>query len=121
MANWPSYHGLVQRAASTAIYDIRNPNQVLTWRRKLDESGVAAFGIWGQQHSSIKNEHRSPVPRNAAITYSAHQEGAKAAIPTPSTQLITHQDQLNSILESVILPLLQADVHLNAVALIEDL
>ena len=28
-----------------AIYDIRNSNQVVVWRRKLDEGGVEAFGI----------------------------------------------------------------------------
>ena len=49
-----------------AVYDIRNPNQVVTWRRKLDEGGVEAFGIWEQEHSSMKNEQRSPVPPSAA-------------------------------------------------------
>jgi len=39
-----------------AVYDIRNPNQV---------------GIWEQEHSSMKNEQRSPVPPSAAITDSA--------------------------------------------------
>ncbi len=54
-----------------AVYDIRNPNQVVTWRRKLDEGGVQAFGTWEQEHSSMKNEQRSPVPPSAAITDSA--------------------------------------------------
>lgn len=54
-----------------AIYDIRNPNQVVTWRRKLDEGGVQAFGIWEQEHSSRKNERRSLVPPSTAITDSA--------------------------------------------------
>ena len=54
-----------------AIYDIRNPNQVVTWRRKLDEGGVQAFGTWEQEHSSMKNEQRSPVPPSTAITDSA--------------------------------------------------
>ncbi|WP_373566762.1 helix-turn-helix domain-containing protein [Methyloversatilis sp. XJ19-49] len=27
-----------------AIYDIRNPTQVVVWRRKLDEGGVEALG-----------------------------------------------------------------------------
>lgn len=54
-----------------AIYDIRNPNQVVTWRRKLDEGGVEALGTWEQEHSSMKNEQRSPVPPSAAITDSA--------------------------------------------------
>lgn len=54
-----------------AVYDIRNPNQIVTWRRKLDESSVQAFGTWEQEHSSMKNEQRSPVPPSAAITDSA--------------------------------------------------
>ena len=29
-----------------AVYDIRNPNQVVVWRRKLDEGGVEALGCW---------------------------------------------------------------------------
>lgn len=48
-----------------AVFNISNPNQVVTWRRKLDE-GVEAFGIWEQEHSSMKNEQRSPVPPCAA-------------------------------------------------------
>jgi transposase len=54
-----------------AIYDIRNPNQVVTWRRKLDEGGVQAFEIWEQEHSSMKNERRSLVPSSTVITDSA--------------------------------------------------
>ena len=54
-----------------AVYDIRNPNQVVIWRRKLYEGGVEAFGIWEQEHSSMKNEQRSLVPPNAVITDSA--------------------------------------------------
>jgi transposase InsO family protein/transposase-like protein len=54
-----------------AIYDIRNPNQLVAWRRKLDEGGVEAFGIWEQEHSSMKNERRSLVPPSIAITDSA--------------------------------------------------
>ena len=36
---------LSSRQVST-VYNIRNPNQVVTWRRKLEEGGVEAFGIW---------------------------------------------------------------------------
>jgi len=62
-----------------AVYDIRKPNQVVTSRRKLDEGGVEAFGIWEQEHSSMKNEQRSPVPPSATITDSAQalREGNK--------------------------------------------
>ena len=36
------------------VYDIRNPDQVMAWRRKLDEGGVEAFGIRAQEQSSMK-------------------------------------------------------------------
>ena len=51
-----------------AIYDIRNPNQVVTWRRKLDEGGVEAFGVREQQHSSMKKERRCPAPPSTTVT-----------------------------------------------------
>ncbi len=51
-----------------AIYDIRNPNQVVVWRRKLDEGGVQAFGIREQESPSMKKERRSPAPPSTAIT-----------------------------------------------------
>lgn len=51
-----------------AIYDIRNPNQVVVWRRKLDEGGVEAFGIWEQEHASMKKERRCPAPPSTSIT-----------------------------------------------------
>lgn len=54
-----------------AIYDIRNPNQVVTWRRKLDEGGVEAFGVREQQHSSMKKERRCPAPPSTTVTDSA--------------------------------------------------
>ena len=54
-----------------AIYDIRNPNQVVVWRSKLDEGGVEAFGIREQEHSSMKKERRYPAPPSTAITDSA--------------------------------------------------
>ena len=54
-----------------AIYDISNPNQVVVWRRKLDEGGVEAFGIREQEHPSMKKERRCPTPPSTAITDSA--------------------------------------------------
>jgi transposase len=51
-----------------AIYDIRNPNQVVTWRRKLDEGGVEAFGVREQQHCSMKKERRCPAPPSTTVT-----------------------------------------------------
>ncbi len=54
-----------------AVYDIRNPNQVVAWRRKLDEGGVEALGIREQEHSNMKKERRCPAPPSTAITDSA--------------------------------------------------
>ena len=54
-----------------AIYDIRNSNQVVVWRRKLDEGGVQAFGIREQEHASMKKERCYPVPPSTAVTDSA--------------------------------------------------
>ena len=54
-----------------AIYDIRNPNQVVVWRRKLDEGGVEAFGIREQESPSMKKEQRCPAPPGTAVTDSA--------------------------------------------------
>jgi transposase len=51
-----------------AVYDIRNPNQVVTWRHKLDEGGVEAFGIVEQEHSSMKKERRCLEPPSTGIT-----------------------------------------------------
>ena len=44
-----------------AVYDIRNPNQVVVWRRNLDEGGVQALGRRKQGHPSMKSERRSPA------------------------------------------------------------
>ena len=54
-----------------AIYDIRNPNQVVVWRRNLDEGGVEAFGGGKQGRPSMKSERRSPAPSKMATTDSA--------------------------------------------------
>lgn len=51
-----------------AIYDIRNPNQVVVWRRNLDEGGVQALERRKPRHSNVKSERRSPVLENAVIS-----------------------------------------------------
>lgn len=51
-----------------AIYDIRNPNQVVVWRRNLDEGGVQALERRKPGHSNMKPERRSPVLENAVIS-----------------------------------------------------
>ncbi|HEY9194557.1 MAG TPA: transposase, partial [Methyloversatilis sp.] len=54
-----------------AIYDIRNPNQVVVWRRKLNEGGVEALRNREQEHPSMKKEQRCPAPPSTSITDSA--------------------------------------------------
>jgi len=54
-----------------AVYDIRNPNQIVAWRRKLNEGGVEALGSGKQGRPSMKPERRSPAPSKMATTDSA--------------------------------------------------
>ena len=54
-----------------AIYDIRNPNQVVVWRRNLDEGGGEAFGNSKQGRPNMKPERRCPAPPTTVITESA--------------------------------------------------
>jgi len=54
-----------------AVFDIRNPNQVVVWRRKLDEGGVEALGNRKQRHINMKPDRRSPAPPGPGITVSA--------------------------------------------------
>ena len=55
-----------------AIYDIRNSNQVVVWRRKLDQGGVEALAIREQENPSMKKkERRCPAPPGTAITDAA--------------------------------------------------
>ena len=44
-----------------AIYDIRNPNQVVVWRRALDDGGVAALEST-RQARPMKAQHPNPEP-----------------------------------------------------------
>ena len=54
-----------------AVYDIRNPNQVVVWRRNLDEGGVEALGNRKQGRPDMKSERRCPTPPTTVITDSA--------------------------------------------------
>ena len=44
-----------------AIYDIRNPNQVVVWRRKLDTTGVADLESKQQRRPDMKPKRCRPV------------------------------------------------------------
>ena len=43
-----------------AVYDIRNPNQVVIWRRNLQEGGLSTLGSTKQGHPTI--EARTTLP-----------------------------------------------------------
>lgn len=51
-----------------AIYDIRNPNQVVVWRRNLDQGGMQA--LWSKKEglSNMKPERRCTSPSNMVAT-----------------------------------------------------
>jgi transposase len=51
-----------------AVYYIGNPNQVMVWRRKLDEGGAEALASWKQVRPNMKAERRCPVPPSPVIT-----------------------------------------------------
>ena len=53
------------------VYDIRNPNQVVVWRRKLDEGGVEALGNGKQGRPHMKPEQRCPAQPGPVMTDSA--------------------------------------------------
>jgi transposase len=46
----------------SAVYNIRNPNQVVIWRRNLDEGGVQPPRNTKQGHPFMKLERHCPVP-----------------------------------------------------------
>jgi len=54
-----------------AVYDIRNPNQVVVWRRNLNEGGVEALGSRKQGRPTMKLERRCPAPPSTVIADSA--------------------------------------------------
>ena len=44
-----------------AVYDIRNPNQVVVWRRNLQEGGLPALGSTKHGYPTMKPERRAPA------------------------------------------------------------
>ena len=55
-----------------ALYDIRNPNQLVVWRRNLQEGGLQAFGSTKQGHPTMKSERRSLALPDTVTADSAH-------------------------------------------------
>jgi transposase len=54
-----------------AIYDIRNSNQVVVWRRNLDQGGVEALGSKKQGRPNMKQERRCPALPTPVVSDSA--------------------------------------------------
>ena len=54
-----------------AVYDIRNPNQLVVWQRKLQEGCLQAFGSTKQGHPTIRPERRSPALPSSVTADSA--------------------------------------------------
>ena len=54
-----------------AVYDIRNPNQVVVWRRNLDEGGVEALENRKQGHINMKPVRRYTAPPGTVASESA--------------------------------------------------
>ena len=48
-----------------AIYSIRNPNQVVVWRRKFDPGVAKAPESTNHGHTAMKPERRCPAPPGA--------------------------------------------------------
>ncbi|KQP23488.1 transposase [Pseudorhodoferax sp. Leaf267] len=51
-----------------AIYDIRNPNQVVVWRRNLDQGGLQALQTEKEEPLKMKPERRCAAPSNVVAT-----------------------------------------------------
>jgi transposase len=61
-----------------AVYDIRNPNQVVDWRRNFDQGGVNALESRKQGRSNMKLERMCLAPSNA-LKQGRHRFGAGSA------------------------------------------
>ena len=54
-----------------ALYDIRNPNQVVVWRRNLDQGRLQFFDSEKEERPDMKSERPGSAPSNMVATYTA--------------------------------------------------
>jgi transposase len=54
-----------------AVYDIRNPNQVVVWRRNLDQGRLQALEREKEERPNMKPERRCTSPLNMVATDAA--------------------------------------------------
>ena len=50
-----------------ALYDIRNPNQVVVWRRNLNQGRLQAREIGKEEQPKVKPERRSATPPSTVV------------------------------------------------------
>lgn len=50
-----------------AIYDIRNPNQVVVWRRNLDQGRLQARESGNEEQPKMKPKRRSAAPSSTVV------------------------------------------------------
>ncbi len=50
-----------------AIYDIRNPNQVVVWRRNLDQGRLQARESGNEEQPTMKPKRRSAAPSSTVV------------------------------------------------------
>ena len=51
-----------------AVYDIRNPNQGVVWRRNFDQGRLQPLKSEKEEHPEMKPERRCPAPSNLVTT-----------------------------------------------------
>ncbi len=54
-----------------ALYDIRNPNQVVVWRRNLDQGRLLALDSENEERANMKPDRRCTAPSNMVATDAA--------------------------------------------------
>jgi transposase len=50
------------------LYDIRNPNQVVVWRRNLDQDEMLSLRSGKEEHPNMNQERRCAVPSSIAAS-----------------------------------------------------
>ena len=50
-----------------ALYDIRNPNQIVIWRRNLDQCRLQACETRNEEQPKMKPERRSAAPSSTVV------------------------------------------------------
>ena len=57
----------VRPSKVAAVYDIRNPNQIVVWRRNLDQGRLQACETRNEEQPKMKSKRRSAVPSSTVV------------------------------------------------------